>query len=94
MLQTIVVEPSGAGWIVGVRGLMNQMFFANGRNAEIAARDLATRLADVGEGVEVEIRIRGGAIAGKYFCFPPAANEHGRSPAAAATGAVMAELES
>lgn len=83
MLQNIVVEPSGTGWTVNVRGLVNQMFFASGQSAETVARHLATRLADVGEGVEVEIRIRGGAVAGRYFCFPHAANEGGTAVSSA-----------
>ncbi|MFN3932743.1 MAG: hypothetical protein ACK4JY_13450 [Brevundimonas sp.] len=75
MFEIIVVEPAGAGWSVDVPGLVNQMFFATGREAETVARRLATRLAGAGRGVEVEIRLRGGAIAGRYLCFPRAANE-------------------
>lgn len=85
-MRTIVVEPSGCGWVVIVPGLVNQMFFAGGRGAETVARDLATRLAGVGEGVEVEIRIRGGAVAGRYFCFPRAANDRASVAAVAAGG--------
>ena len=66
----IFVEPAGDGWIVrgDFRGAPLQ--FLTGARAEQSARELAHRLADAGEPVVLEIRLRDGARAGR-FLFPP-----------------------
>ncbi|WP_420469848.1 hypothetical protein [Brevundimonas sp. FT23042] len=66
----MVVEPAATGWILSVGGAENAMIFTNGSAAEKAARALTGRLAAAGAEVELEIRIRGGAIAARYVCFP------------------------
>lgn len=75
-MQTIIVEALGAGWVVDVPGLVNPMIFRRGASAERVARDLAIRLAAVGEEVLVERRLRGGAVAASYLIFPPPANQN------------------
>lgn len=78
MPSFVFVEPSGDGWIV--RGDFNEspLEFATGARAEQAARELAHRLADAGEPVVLEIRLRNGARAGR-FLFPPYAGDRATS---------------
>lgn len=66
----VFVEPSDDAWIV--RGDFNDspLEFATGARAEQAARDLAHRLAEAGQPVVLDIRLRDGARAGR-FLFPP-----------------------
>ncbi|MBI1684231.1 hypothetical protein I4Q42_11190 [Caulobacter hibisci] len=66
----IFVEPSSDGWIVRGDFRGGPLQFPTGARAEQAARDLAHRLADAGEPVVLEIRLRDGARAGR-FLFPP-----------------------
>lgn len=66
----IFVEPSSDGWIVRGDFRGGSFQFPTGARAEQAARDLAHRLADAGEPVVLEIRLRDGARAGR-FLFPP-----------------------
>jgi len=70
----IFVEPSSDGWIVRGDFSGGPLQFATGARAEQAARDLAHRLADAGEPVVLDIRLRDGARAGR-FLFPPHAAE-------------------
>lgn len=74
----IFVEPSGDGWIIRGDFHGGPLQFPTGARAEQAARDLAHRLADAGEPVVLEIRLRDGARAGR-FLFPP----HGEQTEAA-----------
>ncbi|WP_454719135.1 hypothetical protein [Caulobacter segnis] len=76
----IFVEPSDAEWIVRGDFEGGPLNFATGARSEQAARDLAHRLADAGEPVVLEIRLRDGARAGR-FLFPPYAGEPGAIPA-------------
>lgn len=66
----IFVEPSGDGWIVRGDFGNSPLEFATGARAEHAARDLAHRLADTGEPVILEIRLRNGARAGRFLFTP------------------------
>jgi len=66
----IFVEPSSDGWIVRGDFRDSPLMFPTGARAEQAARDWAHRLADGGEPVVLEIRLRDGARAGR-FLFPP-----------------------
>jgi len=66
----VFVEPSGDGWIVRGDFSESPLEYATGARAEQAARDLSHRLADAGEPVVLEIRLRDGARAGR-FLFPP-----------------------
>lgn len=66
----IFVEPSDESWIVRGDFSDSPLEFSTGAQAEQAARDLAHQLADAGEPVVLEIRLRDGARAGR-FLFPP-----------------------
>lgn len=66
----IYVEPAGEAWAVQSSLSDNPMIFATGASAEQAARAFAHRLADAGEPVVLEIKLRDGARAGR-FLFPP-----------------------
>jgi len=70
----IFVEPSDDGWIVRGDVRDGPLKFPTGARAEQAARELAHRLADAGEPVVLDIRLRNGARAGR-FLFPPHAAE-------------------
>lgn len=78
----LVVEPFDAGWAVAIEGVANPLVYRSGRAAEEAARALALRLARRGGAVSLEVRLRGGAIAGRYLVQP---NEAGMPAAASAT---------
>lgn len=69
----IYVEPAGEAWAVQSSLSDNPMIFATGASAEQAARALAHRLADAGEPVVLDIKLRDGARAGR-FLFPPRLN--------------------
>lgn len=74
-MQKVIVEPVEAGWTVNVDGVENPMPFRSGREAERAGRDLALRLAESGQEIELELRLRGGALGAKFICFPPLEHE-------------------
>lgn len=76
-MQKVIVEPVEAGWTVNVDGVENPMLFTSGREAERAGRDLALRLVENGQEVELELRLRGGALGAKFICFPPLEHEAG-----------------
>jgi hypothetical protein len=65
MLHKILVEPLGDGWSVCVECLDNRMVFRRGGTAETAGRHLAERLRGEGHTVEIEVRRRDGACAGR-----------------------------
>lgn len=66
----VVVEPIDAGWVVAVEGVDNPLVYRSGRAAEEAARGLAMRLARRGGPVSLEVRLRGGAVAGRFIVQP------------------------
>lgn len=66
----IYVEPAGEAWAILSDLSDNPMLFVTGASAEQAARALAHRLADAGEPVVLEIKLRDGVRAGRFF-FPP-----------------------
>ena len=70
MPSHIFVEPAGEAWAVRSDLSRNPTIYSTGASAEHAARDLAHRLADAGEPVVLEIKLRDGARAGR-FLFPP-----------------------
>ncbi|WP_343699659.1 hypothetical protein [Caulobacter sp.] len=70
MTVRVFVEPIDQGWAVRACQVENGMFYRTGAEAEAAARDLCQRLADAGEPAVLEIKLRGGARAGR-FLFPP-----------------------
>lgn len=76
-MQKVIVEPVEAGWTVNVDGVENPMLFSSGREAERAGRDLALRLAESGQEIELELRQRGGALGTQFICFPPLEHETG-----------------
>lgn len=67
-MQAISVEPFGEGWVVRSDQITNGMIYRSGRDAEDAAKGLGVRLADTGQAVEIRIFLRGGALAGRFFC--------------------------
>jgi len=70
MSYQIIVEPIDGGWLltpdVGHAGVV----FHSGAKAERAARLLADRLAQAGCSAVVEIRLRGGGLAGRIGYAP------------------------
>lgn len=76
-MQKVIVEPVEAGWAVNLDSVENPMLFNSGREAERAGRDLALRLAENGQEIELELRLRGGALGAKFICFPPLEHETG-----------------
>src|SRR4051812_8224383 len=70
MASRVFVEPAAEAWTVRSELFDNSMLFSTGARAEQAARDLARRLADAGEPIVLEVRLRDGAKAGR-FLFPP-----------------------
>ncbi len=76
-VQKVIVEPVNAGWTVHVAGIENPMLYRSGREAERAGRDLALRLAENGQEIELELRLRGGALGAKFICFPALEHETG-----------------
>jgi hypothetical protein len=70
MVQLIFVEPAGAGWAVRSEGFANAMLFHSGAKAERSARKLAQDIAKGGEASEIQVRLRDGAVAGRFVCSP------------------------
>ena len=69
MPTVISVTPQGAGWAVSCADLFdNLILFQSGAQAETAARRLAERLSAVGVDCLLELRLRGGALAGRFVC--------------------------
>lgn len=64
----IAVAPAAPGWRLRVDGLANDMMFRSGREAENAARRLASRLAAGGVRSEVRIHLLDGSLAGRFVC--------------------------
>ena len=65
MDQAIIVEPDANGWVVR-SAFDNEMFFRSGGRAELAARDLAARLASPEVTVVVDVFLRDGSLGGRY----------------------------
>jgi hypothetical protein len=61
----ITVAPVEGGWALRAPALCVDLFFLRGAQAEAAARALAVRLAAAHRIVEVDIRLRGGGLAGR-----------------------------
>jgi hypothetical protein len=71
-MEAIRVRPGVEGrWILEVDGIANPQHFRTGAQAEMAAKELAGRLSDVGQGSEIVIFLRDGTVAGR-FVGPPA----------------------
>jgi hypothetical protein len=68
MVRVIVVEPFAHGWAVRQPTVDNSQVFASGAKAEDAARRLGARLADAGQPAEIQVYLRGGALAGRFLC--------------------------
>jgi hypothetical protein len=71
-MRTVVVEPLPLGWRVQTSANLSDQYFLSGKAAELAARQLAARLASAGLTVELTLRLRGGALGAKFICLPPA----------------------
>jgi hypothetical protein len=63
MTYAITVSPAEPGWVVRGETLENEMQFMSGAKAEIAARSLATRMAQGGLTTEIQIYLRDGTLA-------------------------------
>ena len=72
MTRQIDVRPAAAGWAVHLDD-GGALAFAGGGAAEDAARKLAARYAALGQGVEIRIWLRDGALAGRFYA-PPSPN--------------------
>jgi hypothetical protein len=70
MALLISVAPAGEGWAVSSEALENDLTFDGGARAEAAARALADRYAEDGLLAEVQIYLRGGALAGRFVHAP------------------------
>jgi len=70
MLYQIIVEPIEGGWLLTPDEGHAGIVFRSGAKAERAARLLAERLALAGRASVVEIRLRGGALAGRISYAP------------------------
>ncbi|MFC7380057.1 hypothetical protein [Brevundimonas sp. GCM10030266] len=70
MTVALSVAPVDGGWAVTADAFDNPMLFASGRAAERTGRDLALRLARAGREVQLDVRLRGGATAARFLCFP------------------------
>ena len=69
MPTTISVAPEGAGWAVRCPALFdNVMLCRSGARAEASAKALANRLSRAGVDCLLELRLRDGAVAGRWVC--------------------------
>jgi hypothetical protein len=68
MVRVIVVEPFAQGWAVRQPSVDNSQVFVSGAKAEDAAMRLGARLADAGQPAEIQVYVRGGALAGRFLC--------------------------
>lgn len=68
MVNMIYVEPMADGWAVRQDLADNHQVFSSGAKAEDAAMRLAQRLARAGQPSEVQVYLRGGALAGRFAC--------------------------
>jgi len=66
----VKVAPVLEGWAVTCDAVENQMLFRSGAKAEDAARRLAQAMAEAGEFVEIEVRLRDGDRAARFVCAP------------------------
>ena len=67
MVQLVSVEPTDDGWAVRSAVLDQELRFSSGARAEAAARGLGESLAMTGEAAEIQIHLRGGALAGRFL---------------------------
>jgi hypothetical protein len=68
MVRVIVVEPFAQGWAVKQSSVDNSQVFVSGAKAEDAALRRGTSLANAGEPAEIQVYLRGGALAGRFIC--------------------------
>ena len=69
MPTVISVTPEGAAWAVRCPDLFdNAMIFKSGARAEAAARALGEQLSRGGWDCLLELRLRDGALAGRFLC--------------------------
>jgi len=72
MSRTLAVRSAGFGWTLCVDGQDGVLLFATGALAEQTARNLARRLAEAGETVNILIYLRDGSLAGRLRSTPAA----------------------
>jgi hypothetical protein len=78
LMRQIAVTALADGWKLSIDGVVNDMVFQSGREAEQAARRLAERLARCGEWSEVRLHLKDGTLAGRFVS--PALSRSGSSP--------------
>ena len=71
-MHTVVVEPLPVGWRVAASPEIGDQYFLSGKSAERSVRHLAQQLATAGELTELTLRLRGGTLAARFLCLPPA----------------------
>ena len=88
-MSTITIAPLADAWRVHLEEIANDMVFRSGREAELAARRLAERLARAGKTSEIRIHLRDNALAGR-LTWPSSTP---RVPAGAVEAPSQRELE-
>lgn len=86
MVQLVIVEPVGGAWLVRADAIGFSEHFQNGRDAELAAKALATKIEASGSAAEIEIFLRGGALAGRFVWPPTPRNARQITPSASQSG--------
>jgi len=69
-MKTLTIAPLPFGWSLEIPGDLPTVY-RSGSAAETAGRRLAEGLAAAGEPVKLVIRLRDGAIAGRFLFSPP-----------------------
>jgi hypothetical protein len=72
MSRTIAVRPAAFGWSLCIDEKPGALLFATGAKAEAMARNLARRLAEVGETTDILIFLRDGSLAARLRSTPQA----------------------
>lgn len=79
MSRTIAVRPAAFGWNLRIDEQPGGLLFTTGAKAEAMARNLARRLAEAGETIDILIYLRDGSLAGRLCSTPQAPTAHPRS---------------
>jgi hypothetical protein len=63
MPVSITIAPADDGWAIKSAPIHLDLTFASGRRAEAHGREVAQRMAEAGQAVELEIILRDGSVA-------------------------------
>jgi hypothetical protein len=72
MSRTIAVRAAAFGWSLCIDQQPGALLFATGAKAEAMARNLARRLAEAGQTIDILIYLRDGSLAGRLRSTPHA----------------------